>query len=93
MTPEIIVGSKNRTITIKAKVKDSLHASLLSDRLNMLPYLKVFNREYKQNSVAVISAHAIPGIFTIQKLHEDLELMSDLIIFKHDRVQNSKEVK
>jgi len=93
MATEIIVGSKNRTVTIKAKVKDSLHASLLSDRLNKLPYLKVWNREYKDDSTVIISAHAIIGIFTIQKINDDLDQMSDLIINEDDSVQDSEGVK
>lgn len=76
---EINIGSKNKSLKIKASVKDSLSASLLTDRLNKLPYLKVSERHYKDTQ-ATITAYVIPAIFSIDQLHNDLETMHDLII-------------
>jgi len=75
---KISIPTSNRTIIIEAPVIDSLHASLLSDRLNALPYLKVYERNFKNGEVKV-SCHTIRGIFSIDKLHADLDTMSDLI--------------
>lgn len=85
MNPQIFVGSKNRIISIEAQVKDSLHASLLADRLNKLSYLKVTSRKFNEPKVQII-AHAIPGLFTIQQLHDDLDTMSDLIVMDDESV-------
>ena len=90
MNPEIIVKSekkRNRTsqVQIIAQVKDSLHASLLSDRLSKCEYLKVFNRHYA-DGIATISAHVIPGLYHVQKLHDDLDTMSDLIQFENESI-------
>lgn len=74
-----IIASNNRTISISAPVKDSLHASRLSDRLNSLPSLKVYDRTYKKGR-AEIKAHIIRGTFNMDKFQEDLESMSDLIL-------------
>lgn len=79
---KINIGSKNRSLKIKARVKDSLSASLLTDRLNKLPYLKVSERHYKENEVT-ITAYVITAIFSIDQLHNDLETMHDLIIKDH----------
>ena len=79
----ILIGSGNRTVKIASLVKDSLHASIYADRLNSLPYLKVFERKYTE-PFAEISAHVIPGIFSIEKLHADLDLMSDLILERNE---------
>ena len=75
---EINISSNNRIVTISAPVKDSLQASQLSDRLNSLPSLKVFERNYDSQR-AEIKCYIIKGVFTIEKLNEDLEKMSDLI--------------
>ncbi len=91
MQPEIFVKEKNRIVTIRAQVKDSLHASLFADRLNGTAYLKVTNRKFSER-VAEITAHTIPGLFTIQKLHDDLDSMFDLIINTHESLSSSKEV-
>jgi len=69
---EINIGSKNRTCTIIAPVPDSLRASLLADRLDKLPYLKVIERKYHEQTVTV-KMYIIPKVFTIEKLHADLE--------------------
>ena len=79
----ILIGSGNRTVKIVSPVKDSLHASIFADRLNSLPYLKVFERKYTE-PFAEISAHVIPGIFSIEKLHADMDLMSDLILERNE---------
>ncbi|GEM_PF-4159300 len=79
----ILIGSGNRTVKISSPVKDSLHASIYADRLNSLPYLKVFERKYT-DPFAEISAHVIPGIFSIEKLHADLDLMSDLLFERNE---------
>ena len=75
----ILIASGNRTVKISSPVRDSLHASIYADRLNSLPYLKVFERKYA-DTIAEISAHVIPGIFSIEKLHADLDMMSDLLL-------------
>ena len=79
----ILIGTGNRTVKISSPVKDSLHASIYADRLNSLPYLKVFERKYT-DPFAEISAHVIPGIFSIEKLHADLDLMSDLLLERNE---------
>lgn len=91
MNTEIIVKQKNRIIIIRAEVKDSLHASLLADRLNGTTYLKVTDRKYC-GKIAEITAHTIPVLFTIQKLHDDLDGMSDLIINTHESFQSTEAV-
>ena len=78
MMPEITLSTDNRQVKIVATVKDSLHASLLADRLNTTPYLKVFDRTY-QNGIATIRAHTIRKIFTIENLTADLETMESLM--------------
>ena len=83
MSLEITVSNNNRKVKITAQVKDSLHASLLADRINGLPYMKVCDRVYNFQE-AVISAYTIPGQFTIEKLHSDLDTMSDLIILPNE---------
>ena len=82
MQTEIIVGAKNKTVTIIAPVKDSLHGSMLSDRLDKLPYLKVVERKYADPTVT-IKALSITPVFTYERLFNDLDTMSDLII-QHD---------
>jgi hypothetical protein len=77
-TLEINIAQSNRTLIIKAPVTDSLHASRLTDRINNLPYLKVYERTYKAKK-AEIKCHTIRGIYSIEKLHADLDTMSDLI--------------
>ncbi len=82
---QIRVKNKNRTVVILAPVKDSLHSSLLADRINKLPYIKVFERAFfPKCSYAHIFCHAILGVFTIEKLHNDLDTMSDLIILPNE---------
>lgn len=88
---EIQFKADNRKIVIIAPVKDSLHASLLSDRLNALPYLKVAERKFDKNH-ATITMYKIPGIFDINQFYADLESMSDLTIKtkeEHESNQNS----
>ena len=75
---KIYVSSNKRQVTVQVPVKDSLHASMLTDRLNNLPYLKAFDRTYTAPMVEV-KCHTIFKQFSIEKLHEDLETMSDLI--------------
>lgn len=73
---EIIINTQHRTARIVTEVKDSLHASLFSDKLNALPYLKVIERKYKDKKVDVF-CHTIKKVFTIEKLHADLELITE----------------
>lgn len=77
MLPEITVKQSNKMIVVTCQVKDSLHASLLADQLNAKEYLKVISRKYS-NGIAEITAYTIPAIFTIQKLHDDLEALGHL---------------
>lgn len=81
MEIESTFNNRSRQITIKAPVKDSLHASLLADRLNSTTYLKVFDRSFK-NGVAIINAHTIKGVYTPDKLQEDLGSMESLMDIK-----------
>ncbi len=80
-TPELTINVRenNRKIVIKANVKDSLHASRLADRLNALPYLKVYDRSFI-DATSTVYAYTIQGLYTLEKLHNDLDTMSDLII-------------
>jgi len=87
MLPEITVKESNKMIVVKCHVKDSLHASLLADQLNSKEYLKVINRKYT-NGIAEIAAYTIPAIFSIQKLHDDLEALDHLIICNDESVQD-----
>lgn len=75
---QIYVSSNKREVTVQVPVKDSLHASMFTDRLNKLPYLKAFDRTYNEPMVEV-KCHTIYKKFSIEKLHEDLDNMSDLI--------------
>jgi len=83
-TLEIKIAQSNRSLTITAPVKDSLHGSMLSDRINNLPYLKVSDREYKNGRVEV-KCHTIRGLYSIEKLHTDLDTMSDLIVESNEK--------
>jgi len=83
MSLEITVSNNNRKVTVKAEVKDSLHASRLADRINNLPYLKVYDRLFSEPT-ATISCFTILGEYTIEKLHNDLDTMSDLIILPNE---------
>lgn len=83
MMPEIIVKESNKMIVVKCQVKDSLHASLLADQLNSKEYLKVINRKFLQG-IAEITAYTIPAIFTIQKLHDDIDSLDHLILCNHE---------
>jgi len=77
---QIKIKKNNRQVMILAPVKDSLHASMLSDRIDKLPYLKVSSRKFFEKAVySQIFCFTIPGLFTIEKLHNDLDTMSDLI--------------
>ena len=76
---EINITESNRVVKITAQVADSLHASLLADQLNKLPYLKVNERKFNAGIVLIV-AYTIPGQFTIAKLHDDLESLSNLFI-------------
>lgn len=87
MLPEITVKESNKMIVVKCQVKDSLHASLLADQLNAKEYLKVINRKYT-NGIAEITAYTIPAIFSIQKLHDDLDALYHLIICNDESVQD-----
>lgn len=78
---QIRVKNNNRKVFILAPVKDSLHSSLLADRIDKLPYMKVFERIFiAKSSYARIKCNTIPGLYTIEKLHDDLDKMSDLIL-------------
>lgn len=81
----IRVQNNNKKVVIIAPVKDSLHASLLADRIDKLPYMKVSERYFiaKTNFVR-IRCFSIPSEFTYIKLQEDLETMSDLIILENE---------
>ena len=76
---EINITESNRVVKITAQVADSLHASLLADQLNKLPYLKVNERKFNAGIVLIV-AFTIPGLFSIAKLHEDLDSLSNLFI-------------
>lgn len=75
---QIYVSSNKRQVTVQVPVKDSLHGSMLADRLGALPYLKTFNRKYNAPMIEV-QCYTIYKKFTIEKLHADLDNMSDLI--------------
>lgn len=78
---QIKIKNKNRQVFILAPVKDSLHSSMLSDRINKLPYLKVYEREFiPKANYAYMKCDSIIGKFSIEKLHADLDTMSDLIV-------------
>lgn len=85
----ITVGEKNKTVKIVAPVPDSLHASLLSDRLDKLPYIKVSERKFN-NQVVTIKAYTIPSLFSYEQLQNDLESFN-LIIPHHESIPNSTE--
>ena len=72
---EIIINTQKRTAKIVTAVKDSLHGSIFSDKLNALPYLKVIERKYQDHKVSVF-CHTIKKEFTIERLHTDLELIN-----------------
>lgn len=76
---QINIATNNRTLTIIAPVLNSLNSSKLADLLDKLPYLKVFERNFKEGN-AEIKCHIIRGIYSIEKLHEDLSYMSHLIL-------------
>lgn len=81
----IRVKNNNRKVIILAPVKDSLHSSILSDRIDKLPYLKVYERTfYPKCNYAHVQCHTILGEFNYQKLFDDLELMSDLILLENE---------
>ena len=75
---DITIATGNKSVKIVAPTKDSLHASLLADRLNKLLYLKVYERKYI-DGMATVWAYTIRNIFRIETLHEDLDTMEDLI--------------
>ena len=87
METEIIVGKQNKTVTIIAPVKDSLHGSMLSDRLDKLPYIKVNGRKYN-NQVVTITAYSITPLFTYERLVNDLDSFN-LIIPHHESVPHT----
>lgn len=86
--PTIDVAENNRKVKIRAQVKDSLHGSMLSDRLNALPYLKVYDRLYS-NGIVTIQAHTIIKEYTIERLFSDLENMMDLIIMPDESLPHT----
>jgi hypothetical protein len=73
----IILASGNRTVKINSSINDSSQASIFADRINTLPYLKVFLRKYKYPD-AEIHACIIPGDFTLEKLIEDVEKLFEI---------------
>lgn len=73
----ILIASGNRTVKISSSVNDSNQASIFADRLNTLSYLKVFERKYNY-PIAEVSAYIIPGDFTVEKLHIDVNKLFDL---------------
>lgn len=81
---EIEISSDNRILTIIAPVKDSLHASLLADRINILPYLKVFDRLYNEGFIT-IKCYIIKGVYKYEKFVEDLDTMNDLILIEDEK--------
>lgn len=84
----IRVKNNNRKVHILSPVKDSLHSSLLSDRIDKLPYLKVFERiYYAKSNYCLIKCNTIPALFTIEKLHDDLDKMSDLILLESNETK------
>lgn len=80
---QIYVSSNKREVTVQVPVKDSLHASLFADRLNTLPYLKAFDRTYNAPMIEV-KCHTIYKQFSIERLHNDLENMTELIIIPNE---------
>lgn len=81
----IRIQKNNKKVVILAPVKDSLHASLLADRIDKLPYMKVRERLFiPKTNFAHIKCFSIPSEFSYQRLEEDLDKMSDLIIFEHN---------
>ena len=80
---QIYVSSNKRQVTVQVPVKDSLHGSLFADRLGKLPYLKAFDRTYNAPMVEV-KCHTIYKQFSIERLHNDLENMNDLIIIPNE---------
>ena len=85
METEIIVGKANKTVTIIAPVKDSLHGSMLSDRLDKLPYIKVIERKYN-NQIVKIMAYSITPMFTYERLINDLESFN--LITPHESISH-----
>jgi len=85
MQTEITINTQNRTCFISAPVDCSLNASLFADRLDKLPYLKVVERKYQYPN-AKVYCHTIKGLFTIEKLHYDLDnQFYDIILPSDDK--------
>lgn len=81
----IQIKNNNKKVRILAPVKDSLHASILSDRINALPYMKVNERGFIQKTnYADIKCFTIPSEFSYEKLQSDLDKMSNLILISQD---------
>lgn len=74
----IIINNQESSCNIEAQVTSSQNASALADRLDKLPYLKVDSRGYKY-PIAKVYCHAIKGRFSIDKIYNDLETMSDIL--------------
>ena len=86
---EITISKNNKKVEIKTPVKDSLHASLLADQLNKLPYLKVENRKF-ENQHAIITAYIIISVFNIDKFYDDLDELKGLTLKTKDEHESNK---
>ena len=75
MKTEISINSRSQTCTISNPVDSSHTASSFADFCNELPYLKVSERKYNYPQ-AILKCHTIRGPFTIEKLHNDIELFN-----------------
>lgn len=78
MDSTINVNYNNKKATVSTPVADSLNASVLADRLNSLPYAKVYDRSF-ENGRAIIKLYIIKAIFTYEKFQEDLDSMKNLM--------------
>jgi len=79
MDQEIRIQYNAKHVVVEAPVVDSLHASMLADRLNSTPYLKVYDRTYQEPGRVTIKAFTISKLFSIDKLQNDMEEMSSLM--------------
>jgi hypothetical protein len=84
---EIFVDTQKRTMKLIATVHNQQSASILADRLDKLPYMKVSQRWYEP-PIATVFCHTIKGLFTIEQFHKDLDILSDLLIVKHENLHN-----
>lgn len=76
MKTEISINGRSQTCIISNSVDSSQTASAFADYLENRPYLKVSERKYRYPQ-AIINCHTIKGIFSIEKLHEDIALFNE----------------